>query len=985
MRTDSAKTSISVETDVTNPTLDNTTLFTPSESLNQILDGVEFTPDKSQQSLPTPEPVSRPMCYRRVVKSVSVRNVAEGSRSYKGQEELVLEVERVEGNEMKICLLRDDWTTTSVSTGDNVHIVGYFSPTADILVLDNSTNAFIIIHPDILVQGTSVTQATNCTRRSLLDGIFKKGNVSELTLVGQMVHHVFDEAMKKCDFSTSWLTAVTNLEARRLENLNMMFSLGISEDLILGKIRELLPALQEWAEMYVHPVDEKNKKLEGDKSGCRAPIAVTQLHDIEENIWSPQFGLKGKIDATVGVKIHRRPSTDSSFKSFQSLGDLLVPLELKTGKMMSPLGSVEHRAQVILYSLMLSDRHDIDVPSGLLLYLKTGHMTGVPSPLNEQRALIMKRNEVACYLATHRLSSSQTFEFPPVLGVNHKFFCLRCPQRSNCMLYHRAVEGGSDFSSGIGDKFNELVGHFSEEELAYFRSWFKMVSLESRAQQRKFHQHKLWTTPPELRQVQGSCLSGMQLLSVESNDSKSDRFIHKFTSTAESSHASLLAHQDINKGDLVVISRERKETNHVDLAVGTGFIVNFDHQQCTVNLDKELSMHSNFVYHIDKHESLSVFSTSISNLVDLFVSNNSDVSHRLRQLIVNLQPPQFVTPKCERLCEALECVKALRASQLQTGSVQCPVTDILATLNSDQLFAVEKVLSASHYALILGMPGTGKTMTIACIVQVLVECGKRVLLTSYTHSAVDNVLIKLQKAGIDCLRASNPDRVHVALQSKTVSELASEVTTVAELRDIYVSKPVVGTTCLGINQPCFRQLHFDYCIVDEASQVTQPVCLGPLFYADVFVLVGDHNQLPPLIQSSQARDSGMDVSLFKRLSEQNPSALVFLEHQYRMNKDIMLLSNAVIYNSQLKCATQVVANEVMHLPKWNQWRQLIENEHSHLTWMVKAVNPMNTVLFLDTDMLDSDEMTKFHGSVSNDVEAKLVLWLILELLEVCVV
>ena len=32
------------------------------------------------------------------------------------------------------------------------------------------------------------------------------------------------------------------------------------------------------------------------------------------------------------------------------------------------------------------------------------------------------------------------------------------------------------------------------------------------------------------------------------------------------------------------------------------------------------------------------------------------------------------------------------------------------------------------------------------------------------------------------------------------------------------------------------------------------------------------------------RDAGMDVSMFKRLSDEYPSAVVYLEHQYRMNK-----------------------------------------------------------------------------------------------------
>lgn len=46
-----------------------------------------------------------------------------------------------------------------------------------------------------------------------------------------------------------------------------------------------------------------------------------------------------------------------------------------------------------------------------------------------------------------------------------------------------------------------------------------------------------------------------------------------------------------------------------------------------------------------------------------------------------------------------------------------------------------------------------------------------------------------------------------------------------------------------MNHPLFSVTKFDYCIVDEASQITQPVCLGPLRFADTFVLVGDHYQV----------------------------------------------------------------------------------------------------------------------------------------------
>lgn len=69
----------------------------------------------------------------------------------------------------------------------------------------------------------------------------------------------------------------------------------------------------------------------------------------------------------------------------------------------------------------------------------------------------------------------------------------------------------------------------------------------------------------------------------------------------------------------------------------------------------------------------------------------------------------------------------------------------LEGLNIDQKRAIMKVLCAEDYTLILGMPGTGKTTTIARLVRIMVNRGKTVLLTSYTHTAVDNILLKLKQ------------------------------------------------------------------------------------------------------------------------------------------------------------------------------------------------------------------------------------------------
>jgi DNA replication ATP-dependent helicase Dna2 len=116
-----------------------------------------------------------------------------------------------------------------------------------------------------------------------------------------------------------------------------------------------------------------------------------------------------------------------------------------------------------------------------------------------------------------------------------------------------------------------------------------------------------------------------------------------------------------------------------------------------------------------------------------------------------------------------------------------------------------------------------------------------------------------------------------------------------------------------IISPLFTRRRFDYCIIDEASQITLPTALGPLRFADKFVLVGDHYQLPPIVKNHDARKAGLDVSLFKLLSEKRPESVTSLTFQYRMNEDIMALSNKLIYEGRLKCGSEEVARQVLSL------------------------------------------------------------------------
>jgi DNA replication ATP-dependent helicase Dna2 len=90
--------------------------------------------------------------------------------------------------------------------------------------------------------------------------------------------------------------------------------------------------------------------------GDEPRIGITGVLDTEEEIWSPKYGLKGKIDVTVQAHVAEKSSSikNHCFDPKDSSSLQIFPLEIKTGR--QPSG-IEHIAQTMLYTLLLSDRY----------------------------------------------------------------------------------------------------------------------------------------------------------------------------------------------------------------------------------------------------------------------------------------------------------------------------------------------------------------------------------------------------------------------------------------------------------------------------------------------------------------------------------------------------------------------------------------------------------------------------------------------------
>jgi DNA replication ATP-dependent helicase Dna2 len=128
------------------------------------------------------------------------------------------------------------------------------------------------------------------------------------------------------------------------------------------------------------------------------------------------FGIKGCIDASLQV---------TQFNDDKSTEQYIMPLEIKTGKASN---GVAHRAQTMLYTLLLSDRYNMPIHAGLLYYLKSGQTDMIMARRQELCGLIQGRNEMAQYIVDRE-------RLPSVIQDSYK--CSRCFASGVCMMYHK--------------------------------------------------------------------------------------------------------------------------------------------------------------------------------------------------------------------------------------------------------------------------------------------------------------------------------------------------------------------------------------------------------------------------------------------------------------------------------------------------------------------------------------------------------------------
>ncbi|XP_020229292.1 DNA replication ATP-dependent helicase/nuclease DNA2 isoform X2 [Cajanus cajan] len=832
--------------------------------------------------------------------------------------------------------LQDEWSYSVIAPGDTVHIIGQFDEGGNCDI--GHDNNFLIVQPDILVSGTRVAGSFSCPRRTVLDERLKYNDYSIAALTGTMLHQIFQAGLTNDNPTVNFMEDYAEVVLKR--NVESLYACGVNENDVRKTLSDAIPRILSWIMQFKNIEEREDPSVNFGFDDGPKNVSISEVIDIEEMAWTPKYGLKGMIDASVRVKIQSQ--TDEPQEK-------IMPIEFKTGKTPNNQSSVEHRAQVMLYTLLMSERYQKTVDSGLLYYLQSDLTQGIEVQRSDLTGLLMRRNE----LASDILKALILQQLPPML--QSPSICRGCRHLNVCSIYHKA-HGGSTGSSGLGEVFDSLTNHMTSSHSKFLSHWDRLIDLE--AKETELLKKEVWQSQ-SLKSPNGGGLSSIVLDASQrippQKSLKDNHFIYRFvqqdstSSLSEisdaSSSASLKNDLDftLRSGDHVILSNQ---STHQMIAKGV--ISDISPIHVSVSFSKRLRIPGSSstahdliqqVWRIVKDEAVTSFAIMRFNLVQLFLQN--DRSAHLRRMIVDLEAPRF-----------------------DTGSVlsQDPAISYVwseKSLNDDQRRAIVKILTAKDYALILGMPGTGKTSTLVHAVKALLIRGASILLTAYTNSAVDNLLIKLKAQGIDFIRIGRHEVVNEEVRGHCLS--ATNVQGVEDIKIRLEQVKVVAVTCLGICSPLLANVRFDVCIMDEAGQTTLPVSLGPLTLASRFVLVGDHYQLPPIVQSAEARENGMGISLFCSLSEAHPQAILALQSQYRMCQGIMDLSNALIYGDRLRCGSFEVANAKLEFSGLS----------CGLPWLEDVLNPRRPVIFIDTDNLPALE-ARDQKAVNNPIEAHII-------------
>ncbi|WP_340099170.1 AAA domain-containing protein [Salinibaculum salinum] len=544
-----------------------------------------------------------------------------------------------------------------------------------------------------------------------------------------------------------------------------------------------------------------------------------------------------------------------------------MPVELKTGKNTRRDPRFHDKVQAACYALILGERRGDHPDTGTLLYTKNAAVerTEESGDLSPAKDFSIGSGLLEFVLRERNALAAMEHDSSVPTGYEADAKCEYCFEQDTCM----AISGRLDQESKAG----QVGTAMPEEEREYFDQFYRAIEMERRAVHREYA--KLWEQTPEERANADRALVDLDPTGRREIDG--GRWELRATGTG--------AVSKIREGDLVLASdgdpvggdaglaRVERLASEAPRASESANGEAVSHPEIVVSVDEPFDLRR-----LDVYPSEIGADRMLTALHDALLTQSDE----RKDVLFGRRDPEFRD-----------------------------VSETFVDNNAAQNEAVQLAVGAEDVALVHGPPGTGKTYTLAQIVRALVDRGDRVLLSAFTNRAVDNAIEALEEQGFtDIVRVGTESGVREDMQSYRLQTAGNPGECVRELRNA----SVVAATTASCGSRVMRDQQFDATVVDEAGQLTEPGTLAATALANRSVLVGDHHQLPPVVQAEDEiagdeRCADLGESLFQRLIERYPAASVMLDKQYRMAQHIQAFASQEFYGGQLRPANGTVAGQ----------------------------------------------------------------------------
>jgi DNA replication ATP-dependent helicase Dna2 len=308
--------------------------------------------------------------------------------------------------------------------------------------------------------------------------------------------------------------------------------------------------------------------------------------------------------------------------------------------------------------------------------------------------------------------------------------------------------------------------------------------------------------------------------------------------------------------------------------------------------------------------------------------------------------------------------------QSETTKLVNPVMDY----NRSQHIAINLGLSSPDLMIIQGPAGTGKTSVIVELINQLQNQKKSVLCTAFTNMAVDNVAEKLSQHNLPFLRLGNQYSISQDIRKYGILGQPGQF---RDFIDNNFDIPILSTTST-IAKKDYDHVSFDYVILDEAAQMTEPESLKALIKAKIVILVGDHAQLQPIVISDHAKKLNLHISLFERLANKVGNRFALLNEQYRMNDEILYFPNHQFYQKKLVSANEQIGSHKYHkfhgdILTADPYQLFVVQHHEELVKTQINLNEAKIAVKLVHEMITSDKIELHDIGIITPFRAQVAL------------